>query len=301
MSKPQVTPTVLSATAAATSAGLLARRVRGRARGALWAGAGVGLLIAAHEAAGRPVPFLRWSVLRMVLGMPHLLREWQVGDGREEALADHITQHARKGDIDDVIRVIDEFCHRQSYLMNVGDEKGEILDAAVRRANPKRVLELGTYCGYGSLRLARAAPEARVYTVELMAANATIARRIHDHAGVSDRVEVVVGSIADGGATLQCLRSLHGFSDGSLDLLFLDHDKNAYLPDLQRIEVEGWLRPGSVVVADNVRFPGAPEYRAFIREQEGRSWRTTEHETHVEYQSMLKDLMLESTYLGAQP
>jgi catechol O-methyltransferase len=35
-----------------------------------------------------------------------------------------------------------------------------------------------------------------------------------------------------------------------------------------------------------------------MREQEGRSWRTVEHETHLEYQSLLKDLVLESEYLG---
>ena len=36
-----------------------------------------------------------------------------------------------------------------------------------------------------------------------------------------------------------------------------------------------------------------------MREHEGRDWRTTEHETHVEYQTMIKDLVLESEYLVA--
>jgi catechol O-methyltransferase len=31
---------------------------------------------------------------------------------------------------------------------------------------------------------------------------------------------------------------------------------------------------------------------------EGKTWRTIEHDTHVEYQSLLKDLVLESEYLG---
>ena len=60
----------------------------------------------------------------------------------------------------------------------------------------------------------------------------------------------------------------------------------------------GWLHPGSVLMADNVKFPGAPEYRAFMRENAG-TWRTTEYETHAEYQTLLKDLVLESEYLGA--
>jgi catechol O-methyltransferase len=32
---------------------------------------------------------------------------------------------------------------------------------------------------------------------------------------------------------------------------------------------------------------------------EGDDWRTRERETHVEYQSLIKDLVLESEYLGA--
>jgi catechol O-methyltransferase len=35
-----------------------------------------------------------------------------------------------------------------------------------------------------------------------------------------------------------------------------------------------------------------------MAEQEGLTWRTVEHETHVEYQSLIKDLLLESEYLG---
>jgi catechol O-methyltransferase len=61
---------------------------------------------------------------------------------------------------------------------------------------------------------------------------------------------------------------------------------------------EGWLHQGSVVVADNILVPGAPAYRAYMRDNEGTLWHTTEHWTHVEYQSVIKDLVLESDYLG---
>jgi catechol O-methyltransferase len=62
------------------------------------------------EIGGKRLPFLRWSVWRMALGARSLLTNWQVGDGREEALAPYVAANARKGDLDDVIRVIDEFC-----------------------------------------------------------------------------------------------------------------------------------------------------------------------------------------------
>jgi catechol O-methyltransferase len=251
------------------------------------------------EIGGRRLPFLRWSAIRMALGMKHLTTHWQVGDGREEALAAHVAGHARKGDVDDVIRVIDDFCYQHSVMMNVGDEKGEILDRAVRRIQPRRLLELGTYCGYSALRMTRMMGEdARLYSIEFNPANADIARRIWDHAGIADRATVVVGSLGDGGATIDRLESEHGFAAGTLDFAFVDHDKAAYLPDLQRILDRGWLHPGAVVVADNVKVPGAPAYRAYMTAHEGQTWRTVEHSTHVEYQSLIKDLVLESEYLG---
>jgi catechol O-methyltransferase len=247
--------------------------------------------------AWRRIPFLRWSFWRMALNMKHLLTEWQVGDGREARLADYVVARARKGDPADAVRIIDEYCYTRSFMINVGDEKGQILDGAVVRARPARVLELGTYCGYSALRMVVAAPVARIFSIEFNPANAEIARRILEHAGVGGRVTIVVGTLGDGGKTVQELRTRHGFGPGSVDLVFLDHDKNAYLPDLQLIQREGWLRPGALVVADNVKVPGAPAYRAYMKKNEGTLWRTTEHETHVEYQSVIKDLVLVSEYL----
>ena len=161
------------------------------------------------------------------------MKNWQVGDGREEALADYVVANARPGDPEDVIRVIDEFCMNRSVMINVGDEKGEILDRAVRRASPKLLLELGTYCGYSALRMARLMPAgARLCSIEFNEDNAAIARRIWDHAGIGNELTVVVGTLDDGGSTIDRLRTEHGFGEGAVDLVFVDHDKAAYLPDL---------------------------------------------------------------------
>jgi catechol O-methyltransferase len=251
------------------------------------------------EVGGKRLPFLRWSLIRMMLGGRHLLEQWQVGDGREQALAEYVAANAREGDVDDVIRVIDRFCYERSFMINVGDEKGEILDRAVEGTRPRRILELGTYCGYSALRMSRVMPEdALLVSIEFSAANAEIARRIWDQAGVGGRLQVIVGTLGDGGRTLGALEAQHGFAAGSLDFVFIDHDKTAYVPDLERLLDRGWLHPGSVVVADNVKLPGAPEYRDLMRAEQGRTWRTVEHETHAEYQSLFKDLVFESQYLG---
>jgi catechol O-methyltransferase len=135
----------------------------------------------------RRLGMLRWSVIRMGLSARNFSRIGQWGDGRDAA-ADYVESNARRGDIDDVLAAIDTFAYDKSFLINVGDEKGTLLDAAVTRANTCLALELGTYCGYGSLRIARAAPTAKVYSVEFAQANAEIARRIWAHAEVRDRV-----------------------------------------------------------------------------------------------------------------
>ena len=250
------------------------------------------------EIGGKRLPVLRWSFLRMLLGLRQLEENWQVGDGREAVLGEYVLENAKPGDVGDAIRVIDEFCYGQSFMMNVGDEKGALLDAAIHRVRPNRLLELGTYCGYSALRTVRAMPEqAHIYSLEFNPENAAIARRILDHAAAGARATVVVGTLGDG-HTIATLENEHGFREGALDFVFLDHDKDAYLSDLKRIRERGWLRAGAVVVADNVKFPGVPGYREHMRASEGLEWSTKEHETHVEYQTLIKDLVLESEYLA---
>src|SRR4029453_6129025 len=96
--------------------------------------------ITVNELVGKPVPFLRWSVLTMMLRGRHLLREWQGGEGGESALEKYVLARARPSDVDDAIRVIDHFGRHVSFLINVGDEKGKILDRAVGRTHPRRLL-----------------------------------------------------------------------------------------------------------------------------------------------------------------
>ena len=58
------------------------------------------------------------------------------------------------------------------------------------------------------------------------------------------------------------------------------------------------MRRLSEIGGSRVKIPGAPRHRRYMREHEGRDWRTTEHKTHLEYQSLLTDLVLESEYLA---
>ena len=54
----------------------------------------------------------------------------------------------------------------------------------------------------------------------------------------------------------------------------------------------------AIVVAGNIKIPGAPMYHAYMKEQEGKLWRSREHKSFAEYQSVVPDMVLESDYSG---
>jgi catechol O-methyltransferase len=107
-----------------------------------------------------------------------------------------------------------------------------------------------------------------------------------------------VGTLGDGGGTLSHLESICELAAGGLDFVFIDHAKDAYLSDLRLILEKGWLHPGSIVVADNIKVPGAPDYHAYMKNQEGKLWHSKEHKSFAEYQLVIPDMVLESDYLG---
>jgi catechol O-methyltransferase len=132
----------------------------------------------------------------------------------------------------------------------VGDKKGEILDAEIRKAQPQTVLEVGAYCGYSALRTARQLPAgAHLYSIEFDATNAAIATKIIEYAGLKDRVTVIIGVV---GTRINVLKNEYNIK--KLDLVFLDHEKSVYLSDFQLLEQANLIQTGTVVVADNCLF-----------------------------------------------
>ena len=81
-------------------------------------------------------------------------------------------------------------------------------------------------------------------TMEYDAARAARARDHFAAAGYGDRVSVIVGDAT---------RFLHKVS-GPFDVIFQDSDKQLYEPMLDRLV--GLLRPGGVLVADNILWNG---------------------------------------------
>lgn len=68
---------------------------------------------------------------------------------------------------------------------------GLILDNVLQETNPSTVLELGTYCGYSAIRIARLLkPGALLLTIEMNPAHADVARQMIEFAGVKEKVHL---------------------------------------------------------------------------------------------------------------
>lgn len=206
---------------------------------------------------------------------------------RATAVLDYAERNARAGDPESVLAAMDEFARTRQFLMNVGDEKGLLLDRVVSDSQARRVLELGCFCGYSAIRIARLLGEGgRLVSVEKNPHYAEVAGRMLRLAGVESRVEIRVG------ASDVVIPEL----TGPFDVVFIDHWKSLYKADLIRLEQAGLLRKGTAIVADNVGpLFGADEYLGYVRGS-GR-YKTEYHRAHIEY-SDLEDGVEISVFQG---
>ncbi len=157
---------------------------------------------------------------------------------------------------EEVLESIEKVAPKQGWPI-IGPERGESLDELVVKHKASTILEVGTLVGYSAIRMGRHLKRGQNITcVELSENIARTARANFDKAGLSDRIEVVVG---DAKKVLPTLK-------GSFDMVFLDAEKVEYLTYLK--SVERLLHKGSVVVADNVRSHAAEvaDYLEYVRD-----------------------------------
>jgi caffeoyl-CoA O-methyltransferase len=104
--------------------------------------------------------------------------------------------------------------------MLTGRVEGRLLELLVFGLGAKRVLELGTYSGYGALSMAAGLPEGgHIDTCEVDERHAEVARRYIARSPYADRITVHVGP------ALETIGRL----EGEFDFVFIDADKENYL------------------------------------------------------------------------
>jgi O-methyltransferase len=131
-------------------------------------------------------------------------------------------------------------------------EQGPLLELLLRLLGAKRVLEVGTFTGYGTLWMARTVPaDGLVVTCDLREDFAAVGRPFWVEAGVAGRIRfcqgpaltTLDGLLRDGGAD-------------SFDFAFIDADKENYVGYYERCLA--LVRPGGIVAVDNTLWDGRP-------------------------------------------
>lgn len=197
-----------------------------------------------------------------------------------------VESYSSEGDAKSVLFAMDRFA--EAYPMyKLSPTKASILVRSVKSSQPKRVLEIGSFFGYSAIHIAQTMPgDCLLCCIEGNPENAEIARMLLQRSfanknSILERVKIVTGLSSDvlhGEDSCDRLfrgTSINGnnFRSSALeefDFVFLDHDKNCYLPDLITMEEKLLLNPRRcTIVADNVIFPGAPDFLRYVGIDDG--------------------------------
>ena len=128
-----------------------------------------------------------------------------------------------------------------------------------RNSRARTIIEFGTSLGISTLHLAAALRDnggGRLITTEFEPSKVARAREHLEAGGLADLVDIREGD---------ALKTLAAGLPAQVDLLLLDGAKSLY-PDILDL-VEGSLRPGSLIVADNADH--SPEYLERVRASGG--------------------------------
>lgn len=130
----------------------------------------------------------------------------------------------------------------------VSPSQGKYLKLQAQLVRAKNILEFGTLGGYSTIWLASSSPDVRVVSIEVDEHHADVARANIEKAGLSDRVEIIVGQGVD--VLPKIVEDVKQGKRGKFDLVFIDADK-----ENNWNYVDGSLgisNTGAAIIVDNV-------------------------------------------------
>jgi catechol O-methyltransferase len=231
--------------------------------------------------------------------------------GTEDAMFIYLENHGGATSTSECLDIIDTFANKRHWMMHMGPEKREILQDAVtlipnwtKKDQPLLILELGSYCGYSTSFLASlladrdgsTSTRSMIVSVEPEAEAVRWTQRLVGLCGLKDIsvvLQTVVSTLDSSDVHDDFVQKVNGLDFGEkgqkplFDMVFIDHDKTKYLTDLRLLLQQGLLKPGCVVVADNVHSFDQPltEYLDFVR-SDSRFLRSDLRPARVEYSSV---------------
>lgn len=183
------------------------------------------------------------------------------------------------------------FGWKVEWHMSLGDAKSEIVKDIIHRAqtakshsDPFTLVECGSYGGYSTVLFGSLlSPSDRLISIESVPDYSEISSALCARAGLTN-VKFISKSAND---AIKEFKTANTFTR-PIDVLFLDHDKDEYLPTLRAFESCGLIGRGTVIIADNVIYPGCPAFSIYVRTAP-EHYQCTLHATHNGYEPDVVD------------
>jgi predicted O-methyltransferase YrrM len=154
---------------------------------------------------------------------------------------------------------LDFYGRMKDLWLPVSRQTGELLYMLARSTDARTIVEFGTSFGLSTLYLAAALRDnggGRLISSEFEVSKVARARQNLVEGGLADLVEIREGD---------ALKTLSTDLPDNIDLLLLDGAKSLY-PEVLAL-VEGRLRPGALVIADDADY--CPQYLDHVRSPAG--------------------------------
>lgn len=165
------------------------------------------------------------------------------------AVDEYFNQRLRLGD-DALTAALADSTAAGLPAINVTPAQGKLLMLLARMCQARRILEVGTLGGYSAIWMGRALPDdGALITLEINPANAAVAQRNLERAGLADRVDVIVAPATES------LNRLIADGVQPFDLVFIDADKERSVEYFDA--ALALSHPGTVIIVDNVVREGA--------------------------------------------
>ncbi|KXN72957.1 S-adenosyl-L-methionine-dependent methyltransferase [Conidiobolus coronatus NRRL 28638] len=158
----------------------------------------------------------------------------------------YIFDNSKEGNAASVLKAFDEIGDKL-WIMTVGDNKGKMVVDQLTKHNPKIGVELGTYIGYSA-----------VMFDPIMV---SVAAKVVEFSGLRDYVTILRGDLAK---NIPILKQKYKVENA--DFMFIDQMKDLYTSDFVLAEQSGLFNKDTLIVADNIKSPGAPEFLAFMEQ-----------------------------------
>ena len=126
--------------------------------------------------------------------------------------------------------------------------QGQFLAMQCRLLGVKHALEVGTLGAYSTIWLATASPDIKITSIEINEKHAEVARKAIENAGLTDRIDIIVGAGVD--VIPKLASQIKAGERQPYDFVFIDADKPNNLNYLNAsLDV---ARSGAEIIVDNV-------------------------------------------------